>query len=148
MNQDGDKPYTKLRAFDKIYNFVQTFSFEVILGLKNGILSRSQFSVSRSKQYMNCLSLEMTSNEKRLNYKVVDLVESYKFRTKFISIRVHTKKLRFFENRLNLTVMDHCGCRCYNTNRRSPRRFNTAASAIAVAHVGLPLPPWTTVVVG
>jgi hypothetical protein len=38
----------------------------------------------------------MTSNEKPFNYKVVDLVENYKFNIKFISIRVHTKKLRFF----------------------------------------------------
>jgi hypothetical protein len=32
---DGDKLYTKLIAFDEIYNsVVQTFSFEVILELK------------------------------------------------------------------------------------------------------------------
>jgi hypothetical protein len=36
MNSDGDKLYTKLVAFQEIYNFVvQTFSFEVILRLKN-----------------------------------------------------------------------------------------------------------------
>jgi hypothetical protein len=35
----------------------------------------------------------MTLNEKSLNYKVVDLVESYNFRIKFILIRVQTKKL-------------------------------------------------------
>jgi hypothetical protein len=36
MNSDADKLYTKLVAFDKIYNFVvQTFfAFEVILRLK------------------------------------------------------------------------------------------------------------------
>jgi hypothetical protein len=34
---------------------------------------------------------------KSLNYKDVDLVESYKFRINFISIRVHIKKLRLFE---------------------------------------------------
>jgi hypothetical protein len=36
INSDGDKLYTKLVAFDEIYNFVvQTFLFEVIFGLKN-----------------------------------------------------------------------------------------------------------------
>jgi hypothetical protein len=34
----------------------------------------------------------MTSNEKHFNYKVVKLIKSYKFRIKFFSIRVHTKK--------------------------------------------------------
>jgi hypothetical protein len=37
-------------------------------------------------------------NENRLNYKVVDLEEIYNFRIKFISIRVHIEKLRFFED--------------------------------------------------
>jgi hypothetical protein len=35
---------------------------------------------------------------KTLNYKVVDLVENYNFHIKFTSIRVQTKKLKFFEN--------------------------------------------------
>jgi hypothetical protein len=43
------------------------------------------------------LSPKMTSNEKGLNYKVVDLVESYNFHINFILIRVHTKKLCFLE---------------------------------------------------
>jgi hypothetical protein len=38
----------------------------------------------------------MTSNGKILNYKVVDLVESYNFYIKFISIRVQTKKITNF----------------------------------------------------
>jgi hypothetical protein len=38
--------------------------------------------------------------EKTLNYKVVDLVESYNFHIKFTFIRVQTKKLIFFENKL------------------------------------------------
>jgi hypothetical protein len=38
----------------------------------------------------------MISNEKSLNYKVMDLIESYKFHIKFISIRVHTKKVTIF----------------------------------------------------
>jgi hypothetical protein len=36
--------------------------------------------------------MKMTSNGKFLNYKVVDLVESYTFHIKFTSIRVQTKK--------------------------------------------------------
>jgi hypothetical protein len=53
----------------------------------------------------------MTSNEKSLNYKVVDLVESYKFGIEFISVQVHTKKLRFFESRLILIAVGHGGGR-------------------------------------
>jgi hypothetical protein len=41
----------------------------------------------------------MISNGKTLNYKVVDLVESYNFHIKFTSIQVQTKKLQIFENR-------------------------------------------------
>jgi hypothetical protein len=47
----------------------------------------------------------MTLNLKGLNYKVVDLGKSYKFRVKFIFIRVYKKTLRFFENILTLTAM-------------------------------------------
>jgi hypothetical protein len=43
------------------------------------------------------LTMKMTSNGKTLNYKVVDLVESYNFLIKFTSIRVQTKKLQIFE---------------------------------------------------
>jgi hypothetical protein len=42
----------------------------------------------------------MTSNGKTLNYKIVDLVESYNFYIKFTSIRVHAKTLQFFERKL------------------------------------------------
>jgi hypothetical protein len=38
----------------------------------------------------------MTSNGKTLNYKIVDLVESYNFYIKFTSIRVPAKMLQFF----------------------------------------------------
>jgi hypothetical protein len=40
---------------------------------------------------------------KKMKYKVIYLVESYKFHIKFISIRIHKKTLRFFENWLTLT---------------------------------------------
>jgi uncharacterized protein YfdQ (DUF2303 family) len=90
----------------------------------------------------------MTLNEKSLNYKVVDFVETHKFRMKFIFIRVHTKKLRFFENRLTLTTIGHDSFYAIVPNRRGARRQVTVASAIAVAHGGLPLPLWATTVVG
>jgi hypothetical protein len=38
----------------------------------------------------------MISNEKSLNYKVVDLDESYNLYIKFIFIQVHTKKVLIF----------------------------------------------------
>jgi hypothetical protein len=56
--------------------------------------------------------MKMTSNGKTLNYKVVDLVESYNFHMKFTSIRVQTKKLKNLENRLYPTAV----------GRRGPRR--------------------------
>jgi hypothetical protein len=45
--------------------------------------------------------MNMTSNGKTLNYKIVDLVESYNFHLEFTSIRIQTKKLEIFENRLD-----------------------------------------------
>jgi hypothetical protein len=38
----------------------------------------------------------MTSNEKSLDYKVVDLVESCNFYINFILIQIHTKSYDFF----------------------------------------------------
>jgi hypothetical protein len=43
----------------------------------------------------------MTSNRKTSNYKIVDLVKNYNFHIKFTYIRVQTKKLKIFENRLH-----------------------------------------------
>jgi hypothetical protein len=54
--------------------------------------------------------MKMTSNGKTLNYKVVDLVESYNFHIKFTYIRVQTKKLQIFEKRPD-------------PYRRGPRRY-------------------------
>jgi hypothetical protein len=48
--------------------------------------------------------MKLTSNGKILNYKIVDLVESYNFHIKFISIRVHAKKLQFFERKLKTKI--------------------------------------------
>jgi hypothetical protein len=53
--------------------------------------------------------MKMTSNGKTLNYKVVDLVESYNFHIKFTSIRVQTKKIQIFEKRLDPTTVAHGG---------------------------------------
>jgi hypothetical protein len=39
----------------------------------------------------------MTLDGKSLNYKIVDLVKSYNFRIKFISIRVHKKNYDFLK---------------------------------------------------
>jgi hypothetical protein len=46
----------------------------------------------------------MTSNGKTLNYKIVDLVESYNFYIKFTSIQIHAKKLQFFERKLKTEI--------------------------------------------
>jgi hypothetical protein len=61
----------KLVAFDEIYN--------------------------SDLDYINYLSLKMSLNEKGLNYKVIDLIESYKFHIKFISIRVHKQSYDFLK---------------------------------------------------
>lgn len=46
-----------------------------------------------SETFINYLSTKVASNEKGLNYKVVDLVEIYNFYIKFISIQVHMNYL-------------------------------------------------------
>jgi hypothetical protein len=48
--------------------------------------------------------MKMTSNRNTLNYKIVDLVERYNFHIKFTSIRVHAKKLQFFEHELKTEI--------------------------------------------
>jgi hypothetical protein len=70
--------------------------------------------------------MKMASNGKTLNYKVVDLVESYSFHIKFTSIRVQTKKLQIFEKRLD-------------PYRRGPRRYEVLPPT-AVGHGGRSLP--------
>jgi hypothetical protein len=60
------------------------------------------------------LGHKMTSNEKSLNYKVIDLVESYNFYINFIFIRVHTKKIWFFK-RTGSYRISHGVCRRYIT---------------------------------
>jgi hypothetical protein len=78
--------------------------------------------------------MKMTSNGKTLNYKVVDLVESYNFHIKFTSIRVQTKKIKFFVNRLDPNAVAH----------GSSRRYSTARAPNAVGHGGRSLPPSPT----
>jgi hypothetical protein len=65
----------------------------------------------RSGYYLDYLTMKLISNGKTLNYKIVDLVESYNFHIKFISIRVQQKN-KNFENRLD-------------PYRRGPRRWET-----------------------
>jgi hypothetical protein len=94
LYSDEDKIYTKIIAFDEIYNFVvQIFSFEVIFELKKLMYYSDLGHKLRYVCYIDFFSPNMTSNKKSLNYKVVDLVESYNFRINFILIRVQTKKL-------------------------------------------------------
>jgi hypothetical protein len=65
----------------------------------------------------------MTSNGKTLNYKVVDLIESYNFHIMFTSIRVQTNKLQNFENRM--AAVSHGGRSRYSTPARG-----TVANAV------------------
>jgi hypothetical protein len=74
--------------------------------------------------------MKMTSNGKTLNYKVVDLIESYNFHIKFTSIRV--QKLQMFENRLNPTAVAHGGSRRYGTARVPWVRSVSAATPMAL----------------
>jgi hypothetical protein len=53
---------------------------------KVDILSRFGYHKLRFGLYIDFLSPKMTSKEKSLNYKFVDLVENYSFRINFISI--------------------------------------------------------------
>jgi hypothetical protein len=64
--------------------------------------------------------MKMTSNGKTLNYKVVDLVESYNFHIQFTSIRVQTKKYKFVKRDWTPTAVAHGGRRCYSTARLLP----------------------------
>jgi hypothetical protein len=64
-------------TFDEIYNFIvqSFFQLKSCQGSKIDILSISGYRKLRSGRYINFLSPKMTSNEKRLNYKIVYLVE-------------------------------------------------------------------------
>jgi hypothetical protein len=53
--------------------------------------------------------MKMISNGKTLNYKVVDLVESYYFHIKFTSIIVQTKNYNFLERDWTPTAVGHGG---------------------------------------
>jgi hypothetical protein len=58
----------------------------------------------------------MTSNGKTLNYKVVDLVESYNFHIKFTFIRVKTKNYKILKTDWTPTAMAHGGSSRYSTS--------------------------------
>jgi hypothetical protein len=77
--------------------------------------------------------MKMTSNGKTLNYKVVDLVESYNFYIKFTSIRVQTKKYKFLKRDCTPTAMAHGGRMCYSTARLL-LPWGTALDPNAVPH--------------
>jgi hypothetical protein len=76
----------------------------------------------------------MTSNAKTLNYKVVDLVESYNFHIKFTSVRVQTKQLKKFKTNWTPTAVAHGGS----------RRYSTARAPSTVGHGRRSLPPSPT----
>jgi hypothetical protein len=61
--------------------------------------------------------MKMTLNRKILNYKVVDLVESYNFHIKLLPSEL--KELQIFENRLDPTTR--------------PRRYSSTLVPTAVA---------------
>jgi hypothetical protein len=93
MNSDRDEIYTKIVAFDDIYNFViqSFFIWSHLRTQKVDIRSRSQFRVSRI--VYRRLEYEDDFKWKKFELQIVDLVESYNFRINCIFIRVHTKKL-------------------------------------------------------
>jgi hypothetical protein len=49
----------------------------------------------KSEHIVDYLSTKLISNEKNLNYKVVDLDKSYNCRTNFISIQIHMRAMIF-----------------------------------------------------
>jgi hypothetical protein len=59
--------------------------------------------------------MKITSNGKTLNYKFVDLVESYNFHIKFASIRFQTKKYKFLKRDCTPNAVANGGMRCYST---------------------------------
>lgn len=59
------------------------------------ILSREK-KLSRFKYNVDYLNIEMISNQKNMNYKVVGLDGIYNFCITFISIRVHMKEIYVF----------------------------------------------------
>jgi hypothetical protein len=97
MNSDEDKFYMKIVAFDEIYSFVVQNFF-----IWSNIVSQKMiyYQISILYPYLGSISflfcLKMTSNEKSLNYKVIDLIESYNFHINFTFIRIHTKKKLWF----------------------------------------------------
>jgi hypothetical protein len=77
----------------------------------------------------------MTSNVKNLNYKAVDLVESYNFNIKFTSIRVQRKKYNFLKIDSSPTTVAHVSSRRYSIAR---------APTAAVGNGGRSMPPSPT----
>jgi hypothetical protein len=75
--------------------------------------------------------MKMTSNGKTLNYKVVDLVESYNFHIKFTFIRAQTKKYKYLKTDWTPTVVTHSGSSRYSTVR-VPTAVGAAAGPLDV----------------
>jgi hypothetical protein len=78
----------KVVAVDKSYKFCITFIFVRVSYEKNMFL---RYVVKKINLCVDYLSIKMISNEKKLNYKVVNLIKSYHFNIKFISIPIYNK---------------------------------------------------------
>jgi hypothetical protein len=78
MNSNGDKIYMKIVAFDDIYNFVVQTCF-IWSHLEPGEMIYYPDLDTEIEIWVvyRFLAHKMTSNGKSLNYKVIELVESY-----------------------------------------------------------------------
>jgi hypothetical protein len=102
MNSDG-KIYMKIVAFDEICNFVvQTFF------IWSHLLTKKRYTTWIWISNIQILVLyhflpQYDFKWKSLNYKVIDLVESYNFHINFISIQIHTKSYEFLKMKWTLS---------------------------------------------
>jgi hypothetical protein len=76
--------------------------------------------------------MKMTSNGKTLNYKIVDLVESYNFHIKFTFIRVQTKNYKFFKTDWTPTAVVYGSSNRPNAVRHDGRTLPPSSTAVAV----------------
>jgi hypothetical protein len=147
MNLDWDKIYVKLAAFSEIYNFVvQTFFIWSHLGTQKINILQIRIRTEIWTIYIFLAQADFKWKKFELQSYFCWSRRKLQVSTNFIFIRVHKKKLRFFENTLTFSVTGHDGCMCRSTNRRSPRRLGNVAPATTMAHGGMPLPSWGTAV--
>jgi hypothetical protein len=88
-------------AFDEIHNYLITYiSIRVHM---NERWFFKGYAAKRRNFFVIYLSIKMIPNEKSLDYKFLDIVESYNFHIKFIIIWVH-KKLQFLKTYQSLPL--------------------------------------------